>query len=130
MSEAIPYKKIIEKVKGDIDYIAAEAYQKGYAQALYNWGIQEKCGGWIPVSERLPETNDTIFPKLGLSYSEPCLVTYASLPDGTPRCNTLAVYCNNGKWYWFENEDYETACKVPIIAWMPLPEPYKEGECS
>ena len=31
MSNRIPYTEIIERVKNDLDYIAKEAYQKGYA---------------------------------------------------------------------------------------------------
>jgi len=70
---------------------------------------------WIPCSERLPEEDDY----KPFSYYE----------DGA------ILFCTkNGKvgfgWYYestkeWANEDDHTPGEV--IAWMPLPEPYKEG---
>ena len=63
----------------------------------------EKENGWIPVSERLPEDG-----------------TYITTLDGElvgqeePFTGMNGI--ENGKW---DDED----C---VIAWMPLPEPYKE----
>ena len=65
----------------------------------------EKENGWIPVSERLPEDG-----------------TYITTLDGElvgqeePFMGMCGI--ENGKW---DDED----C---VIAWMPLPEPYKEDE--
>ena len=33
MSRKIPYKDIIDRIKGDVDYIADEAYRKGLSDA-------------------------------------------------------------------------------------------------
>lgn len=66
---------------------------------------EEKENGWIPVSERLPEDG-----------------TYITTLDGElvgqeePFTGMFGI--ENGKW---DDED----C---VIAWMPLPEPYKEDE--
>ena len=64
----------------------------------------EKEHGWIPVSERLPEDG-----------------TYITTLDGelVGQEEPLTGMCGieNGKW---EDED-------SVIAWMPLPEPYKEN---
>ena len=64
-----------------------------------------KESGWIPVSERLPEDG-----------------TYITTLDGelVGQEEPFTGMCGieNGKW---DDED----C---VIAWMPLPEPYKEDE--
>ena len=65
----------------------------------------EKENGWIPVSERLPTDG-----------------TYITTLDGelVGQEEPFTGMCGieNGKW---DDED----C---VIAWMPLPEPYKEDE--
>ncbi len=68
-------------------------------------------GGWIPVSERLPEIT------IEGRYSEDML-TVLKWYDGDITYN-VGWYNINGVW----NEDCEN-CKV--IAWMPLPEPYQK----
>lgn len=64
----------------------------------------EKENGWIPVSERLPEDG-----------------TYITTLDGElvgqKEPFTGMCYIEKGKWD-------EEGC---VIAWIPLPEPYKEG---
>ena len=65
----------------------------------------EKESGWIPVSDRLPKDG-----------------TYITTLDGelVGQEEPFTGMCGieNGKW---DDED----C---VIAWMPLPEPYKEDE--
>ena len=65
----------------------------------------EKENGWIPVSERLPE---------GGIY----ITTLDGELVGQEEPFTGMCGIENGKW---DDED----C---VIAWMPLPEPYKEDE--
>lgn len=72
----------------------------------------EKENGWIPVSERMPE--------IKMPYEECYLVT-----DG--RFCWMAYYIREKEWIF---ADY-TNCKnkidwTGIVAWRPLPEPYKE----
>ena len=71
---------------------------------------------WIPCSERLPEINEH-------HVSEPCI-----------------VYCSNGAygfaeleenffgqvWWDCERDDEYHEPLGEVLAWMPLPEPYKE----
>ena len=77
---------------------------------------------WIPVSERLPEEErkewiDRHFDVFGYLY--PCLVTrYSSI---IPKY--VAKHYFDGKH--FVNNDGEKVHIKYIIAWMPLPEPYK-----
>lgn len=62
---------------------------------------------WIPCSERLPEEDGRFL---------------VFLPDrkGTFMCADFL----SGKWY---PDDYECTSNH-VIAWMPLPEPYKRGD--
>lgn len=77
-------------------------------------------GEWIPVSERLPKEEDY----------RPCY----GLPDGCVMWQTDNGVIGFGWYYdstkcWSDIYDHPiTAGKV--IAWQPLPEPYKEGEAK
>lgn len=64
--------------------------------------VQQAKQKWIPCSERLPD-------------------------DGTYLCWEWQGFCYVDS---FKNGNWETAekCYTKCIAWMPLPEPYKEGE--
>lgn len=64
----------------------------------------QKKNEWIPCSERLPETDRQV-----IVQTEHGLIT-------------------DGRWTgdtWFTTDDY--TC-YGVVAWMPLPEPYKESE--
>ena len=87
---------------------------------------------WIPVSERLPEelvpVNVTWINRNPESY-------YAKIKD-VPFSATAVYY--NSKWYWYsstcvdylseygENEFDLVDKDIDIIAWQPLPEPYRQ----
>lgn len=66
---------------------------------------------WIPVSERLPETNDDV------------LVT-----DGVDMF--VAWYSRKGMWQGWKSSDNNFERNTPIDAWMPLPKPYEPQERS
>jgi len=87
-------------------------------------------GGWIPVSERLPSAEDCPMD---------CMVTRKSKYVGN--YVDMAVAEANGTWTHEDWDaivlgDVESGRKTglistrddEIIAWMPLPEPYKGGE--
>ena len=64
--------------------------------------------GWIPCSERLPDDF--------MSFE------YLTIRKGHTLA-TITYYCVvNHKWYLSRNSSKE----IDVIAWQPLPEPYKE----
>lgn len=88
----------------------------------------EQESRWIPCSERLPskdERKEWIDNNLdGIGYLYPCLVTrYSSINPDREKNNPYVAK------HYFDGEDFlnggEEVCSEYIIAWMPLPEPYK-----
>ena len=69
--------------------------------------VQPQQTNWIPCSERLPEENISVI--------------------GTTKYNDIyetELYNDCGKHKWYADGNYD----VPIVAWIPLPEPYSESE--
>lgn len=88
-----------------------QQYDKGYEDA-------KREQQWIPCSERLPQ------------WGEDCLVTVKFKYEWEKEYEyhtDVGSYRPDGKWNtyndWYEGQEYFEA-----IAWMPLPEPYKESE--
>lgn len=71
---------------------------------------------WIPVSERLPEEGNGYYPIN--------MVTF----DTGEVC--IGVYRHDNKEWWTRTNEGKTLYGTDhvVIAWMPLPEPYRESE--
>ena len=83
---------------------------------------------WIPCMEMMPEERESIFkkvkgtdkwdPEMFESISDDVNVT-VEFEDGTRK--TMTSYTTDGKW----SCEKEYRIKMKVIAWCPLPEPYK-----
>lgn len=104
------YHDFMKKLADDHQIVLASDVLEMIEQLKDDLELDEKENGWIPVSERLPEDG-----------------TYITTLDGelVGQEEPFTGMCGieNGKW---DDED----C---VIAWMPLPKPYKEdlmGYCK
>lgn len=97
-------------------------------QLLAELEQDEKENGWIPVSERLPEDEKEYLVTLEKVYGIPeklyGIANYLKFGD--------AGYWNEKKYGYLEWDKYSDGHggtkMYKVIAWMPLPEPYKEDE--
>ena len=130
MNEA--FEKILERIdsyiedaksEGDFSYIKPFEIAKIAVQEV----AEEYKGGWIPCSERLPEESGYY------------LVTYHDWSDGNflPKYDDTYVRILHYQisehfvgWNYPKNVDYraENDCHKEVIAWQPLPEPFKERD--
>lgn len=67
---------------------------------------------WIPVSERLPEPNQYVL----------MTTAWGSVTIGE------RIYPSINNTVYFIHDGNTNAELDDVLAWMPLPEPYKEGE--
>ena len=75
-------------------------------------------GGWIPVSEGLPERGQTVI----VSNDDGQIGIARHNPDKESYYQWQIAYCLYDFDVW-DDDDNGT-----IIAWMPLPSPYKEAK--
>ena len=105
------FEKILERLEREIaGKPTPDEYNNGInrAYSIVKEVAEEYKGGWIPCSEQLPEEEADV------------LLSLRSLDVYTGfRANAEGCFYIDGDGY----VEYEN-----VIAWMPLPEPYKESE--
>ena len=91
------------------DFARLLAYECGKASA-------QPEPHWIPCSERLPETDDEV------------LTTYIVNGNKNKRYVETSTYYDGDEGHWASPwDEYRVAgTRVEVLAWMPLPKPYKE----
>ena len=78
---------------------------------------------WIPCSERLPEEKDSgILKKLGIEKKSKDVLATVEVKGERM---TATAWTHDGTWDWKMKHAFPD---YKIIAWMPMPEPYKGGE--
>ena len=124
-------RKIYDYIKRTIN-----PYGRPFEGTTYELGVKimdfienidgEKENGWIPVSERLPEDEKECLVTLEKVYGTPetlfGIANYLKFGD--------AGYWNERKYGYLEWDKYSDGHggtkMYKVIAWKPLPEPYKE----
>lgn len=72
---------------------------------------------WIPVSERLPEERNHYLVTIEIDAMNGCKPYYEIQPSWYSDKQFVVEYKGDG-----------LVAKKSVIAWMPLPEPYRESE--
>ena len=86
-------------------------------------------GEWIPCSDRLP-SEDEIVNITWVNHNPPPYYT-----DIAEKPFVASGLRYRGKWYWYSSvcqdlhQDFDIIDKdIEVIAWQPLPTPYKGGD--
>ena len=109
MSRLIDSDKLLkdfEKAKEGCKHLHELLFFDGVMAIVDN---QPTVGGWIPCSERFPENKARV------------LITKTTGTVDIGHCN------KNSNNEWRDSGGYKTD---NVVAWQPLPEPYKEGKAS
>ena len=101
-------------------------FLKVASEALEKQATSDYASERTPVSERLPKEHDSIFAKFKGTdkWSDAMFVKISDKVNATVEFEdgsrmTQTLYTIDGEW------KRETNIKCEVIAWQPLPEPYK-----
>lgn len=124
-------KRILEQTEQmKQSQFADERFVTGVAAVEVLIEFAPKVGEWIPCSEDMPAEHESIFARFkGTSkwmkgMFEKCsddVIVTVKFTDGTRK--TMAMHTTDGEW-----RTSDLPVHHEVTAWMPLPEPYKEGE--
>lgn len=113
-------QKLILDTQKSVGQLSKLAYETGVQDGLLKANalnalkpLDNTSMRWIPCSERLPEDVE-----IGEEYPT---VIFCTIDE--TYCGFLE-YTEHGRTWWNADAEYEVD---EVIAWMPLPEPYKEN---
>lgn len=84
---------------------------------------QPKVGEWIPCSERLPEKDGTYL--CSCDWSIGSFVCVRKFAKDLHSIQKYDFPKGSGAGFYYYEEDWGYSKETDVIAWQPLPEPYK-----
>ena len=99
---------LLSQTEGDINLQVGVINGVMYSKKIVQEVAEEYNGGWIPCSERLPEE---------------CTEVLVSVKEIDDSFYTRTSWAQDGVWVI-----KKTPLQPTVIAWQPLPEPYKERD--
>ena len=122
----IPYKKYH---KGEWVHLLDK---REVFKALNALPSADAVQGWIPCNKQMPDELETV----NVTWVNHLAPPYYKHIEGVPFVDSAVYY--RGNWYWWDATvidvlaEYGEDCNaeqidkdIEILAWMPLPEPYK-----
>lgn len=113
MADAMTFPKTVDEFMEQYKIVDVEEVYTNGAELVPIFRMKqwfehsEKHGRWVPVSERLPKQGQEV------------------ICQCRARIIKVLKLDADGDWYQDASHCYMRGF---VIAWMPLPEPYKEGE--
>ena len=114
-------KEAIVIISELIEFYESENLKEAFRLAV-NALEERPQGEWIPVSERLPDNETEVL--FQYEYGQLMRVGY-HIHDSTIY---PFGYEDENETGWYDSEDNFICGSDEVIAWIPLPEPYKEAE--
>ena len=119
--EAPEFEKIPSAQPAEADVQKMQALEQAEIQKAYELGkldAMEEMPHWIPCSERKPDLDED-------GFSKNMLVSFSNF-SGLEICQYRETDEEHG-WYVGDSTEKPEDIGVHVIAWMPLPTPYREG---
>lgn len=111
----IRLKEVLTNLRNyDFDILGNYKMDKSEANKMIRALEYLESGGWIPCKERLPEENKDVLVTVHVNGEIDFYIEVASHIDG--------------KWFSYSDEYKIDRQKHKVIAWQPLPKPFKESE--